>query len=192
MIAPASLAPRLTSLAARTALASALLFGGAAFAASTDEALTPHLDSVAGVATNALGSTVFINHGLVGVGHISASSLDTFGESFGSMSGMQITGFATNADGSYTGTLNVLPDRGYNSGAFFADYAARAKPGRERIACISHERDSAPTCRQHLAGERAAKRQRDAGGTLLPSREYALLRTGQNRRGSDTTDGTPC
>src|SRR5262249_44867234 len=57
--------------------------------------------------------------------HISASALDTFGESFGSVSSMQITGFSTNADGSYTGTLNILPDRGYNSGAFFADYAAR-------------------------------------------------------------------
>ncbi len=95
------------------------------FTVTVIEAVTPHLDSTPGDVTNVLGATTFINHGLVGVGHISASTLDAFGESFGSMSGMQITGFTTNADGSYTGTLNVLPDRGYNSGSFYADFAAR-------------------------------------------------------------------
>src|SRR5262249_11246328 len=95
------------------------------FSVSVQGALSPHLDSVAGEVRHVLASTMFINHGLVGVGPISASALDTFGETFGSVSGMQITGFTTNADGSYAGTLNVLPDRGYNSGAFFADFAAR-------------------------------------------------------------------
>src|SRR5262249_18697504 len=28
-------------------------------------------------------------------------------------------------NGTYTGVFNILPDRGYNAGAFFADYAAR-------------------------------------------------------------------
>lgn len=86
---------------------------------------TPHLSNIPGDVTNALGSTTFINHGLVAIGHISASVLDSFGETFGSMSGMQITGWTTNGDGSYSGTINVLPDRGYNSGSFYADYAAR-------------------------------------------------------------------
>ncbi|MES1181052.1 MAG: hypothetical protein ABUL66_04230, partial [Verrucomicrobiota bacterium] len=86
---------------------------------------TPHLINTPGDVTNILGPTTFINHGLVGVGHISASALDSFGESFGSCSSMQITGWTTNADGSYTGTLNILPDRGYNIGNFYADYAAR-------------------------------------------------------------------
>jgi len=95
------------------------------FAVTVQEAVTPHLDKFAGDVTNVLGSTMFINHGLVGVGHISASALDSFGETFGSMSSMQVTGFATNGDGSYSGTLNVLPDRGYNLGAFYADFAAR-------------------------------------------------------------------
>ena len=97
----------------------------ATFTVTVTEAVTPHLDSTPGDVTNVLGGTTFINHGLVGVGHISASALDSFGESFGSMSSMQVTGFATNNDGSYSGTLNVLPDRGYNSGAFYADFAAR-------------------------------------------------------------------
>jgi acid phosphatase len=86
---------------------------------------TPHLSNIPGAVTNVLGPTVFINRGLVGVGHISASARDTFGETFGSCSSMQITGWKTNGDGSYGGTLNILPDRGYNSGNFYADYAAR-------------------------------------------------------------------
>lgn len=86
---------------------------------------TPHLSNTPGDVTNTLGSTMFINHGVVGVGHISASALDSFGETFGSVSSMQITGWTKNGDGSYSGTLNVLPDRGYNSGNFYADYAAR-------------------------------------------------------------------
>ena len=51
--------------------------------------------------------------------------LGSFGETFGSCSSMQITDWATNADGTYSGTLNILPDRGYNIGNFYADYAAR-------------------------------------------------------------------
>jgi hypothetical protein len=86
---------------------------------------TPHTSNIPGDVTNVLGSTTFINHGLVGVGHISASAVDPFGETFGSMSSLQITGWTANDDGSYSGTLNVLPDRGYNSGNFYADYAAR-------------------------------------------------------------------
>ena len=86
---------------------------------------TPHVTNIAGAVTNRLGATTFINHGLVGIGHISASALDSFGETFGSVSSMQITGWTNNGDGTYGGTFNILPDRGYNSGSFYADYAAR-------------------------------------------------------------------
>ena len=86
---------------------------------------TPHLINSPGDVTNVLGATTFINHGLVAIGHISASALDSFGETFGSCSSMQITGWTTNGDGTYNGTLNILPDRGYNTGNFYADYAAR-------------------------------------------------------------------
>src|SRR6478609_7647403 len=85
----------------------------------------PNVANTTAPVTNTLGAITFINHGLVGVGHLSASSLDSFGETFGSMSGLQITGWAANGDGSFNGTLNVLPDRGYNSGSFYSDYAAR-------------------------------------------------------------------
>src|SRR5262244_2514760 len=97
----------------------------AAPAAALAQFTTPHVNTTAGDVTNVLGSTTFINHGLVGIGHISASALDSFGETFGSMSSLQITGWADNGDGSYTGTLNILPDRGYNLGNFYSDYAAR-------------------------------------------------------------------
>ena len=85
----------------------------------------PNVSNISGPATNILGRTTLINHGLVGVGHISGSALDSFGETFGSMSGMQITGWRNNGNGTYSGTFNILPDRGYNSGSFYSDYAAR-------------------------------------------------------------------
>ena len=85
----------------------------------------PNVITTPGSITTALGSTIFINHGLVGVGRISASALDGFDETFGSVSGLQITNWVKHSDGSYRGVFNVLPDRGYNSGSFFSDYAAR-------------------------------------------------------------------
>ncbi|HTI70206.1 MAG TPA: esterase-like activity of phytase family protein [Candidatus Limnocylindria bacterium] len=105
----------------------AMTLGGGVFAplAALAQFTTPHVVTTAGAVTNTLGFTTVINQGLVGMGHISASSIDGFGESFGSVSGMQITGWANNGDGSYSGTFNILPDRGYNSGAFYSDYAAR-------------------------------------------------------------------
>src|SRR5689334_19342065 len=82
---------------------------------------TPNVINVPGDITNILGSTTFINHGLVAVGHISASTIDPFGESFGSVSSLQITSWTNNGDGTYGGTINILPDRGYNSGNFYSD-----------------------------------------------------------------------
>jgi hypothetical protein len=65
----------------------------------------PHTTTTDGDVAGTLGATVFVNHGLVGVGRISASQLDGFGESFGSASGMQVTNWARNPDGSYRGTI---------------------------------------------------------------------------------------
>lgn len=73
-----------------------------------------------------VGTTQFVNLGLQGVGRLPATAIDpATGESLGSVSDMQITGFAKNADGSYTGSLQTLPDRGYNAGTVFSNYAAR-------------------------------------------------------------------
>jgi phosphodiesterase/alkaline phosphatase D-like protein/2',3'-cyclic-nucleotide 2'-phosphodiesterase (5'-nucleotidase family) len=73
-----------------------------------------------------LGNTRFINLGLQGVGRVPANAIDAAtGESLGSISDMQVTGFTKNPDGSYSGTLQTLPDRGYNSGTVYSNYAAR-------------------------------------------------------------------
>ncbi|WP_049974198.1 esterase-like activity of phytase family protein [Azospirillum sp. B4] len=63
-----------------------------------------------------LNGTVFTNQGLQGVGRLPASLKDKFGETFGSISSMQIDLHTWHrlADGSYAGTLYTLPDRGYN------------------------------------------------------------------------------
>lgn len=88
----------------------------------------PNITSNVGDVSVSLGGMTFINHGIQGVGRISGSTLDSFGETFGSVSSMQITNWASVGDGSYTGIFNILPDRGYNNnnaGGFFSDYAAR-------------------------------------------------------------------
>ena len=105
------------------------LLGAVALAAvsltSAAQYTTPHVATTAGDDTVTLGASVFVNHGLVGVGRIPAGTIDPFGESFGSVSSLQITGWSSTGPGTYAGTFNILPDRGYNSGAFYADYAAR-------------------------------------------------------------------
>jgi len=73
-----------------------------------------------------LGGTTFVNLGLQGVGRVAASSIDlATGETLGSISDMQITSFAKISDSTWSGTFNFLPDRGYNSGSIFSNYAAR-------------------------------------------------------------------
>jgi hypothetical protein len=77
----------------------------------------------AGVTVSGTNFTVL---GLQGVGRVAANSIDpATGESLGSISDMQISGWKKNSNGTYTGTFHFLPDRGYNSGSIFSNYAAR-------------------------------------------------------------------
>ncbi|KQV27679.1 hypothetical protein ASC97_04705 [Rhizobium sp. Root1203] len=65
--------------------------------------------------TVAAGGIAFANKGLVAVGRIPANQRDTFGETFGSGSGMSIDPSTWTHDGAgYKGSLWLLPDRGYN------------------------------------------------------------------------------
>ncbi len=84
----------------------------------------------------ALGGTRFINLGLQGIGRVPSSSIDpATGESLGSISDMQISGFTNNHDGTWSGVMSTLPDRGYNTTivnpaplpptVIFSNYAAR-------------------------------------------------------------------
>lgn len=77
----------------------------------------------AGVLVN---GTTFVNLGLQGVGRIPAATIDPVtGESVGSISDMQVTNFVRKPDGTFSGTFHFLPDRGYNSGSIYSNYAAR-------------------------------------------------------------------
>ncbi|WP_260927515.1 esterase-like activity of phytase family protein [Novosphingobium sp. 9] len=77
---------------------------------------TPHLDMHAGDETVTLDGVQFINHGLVGVGRLSGDSRDFAGETLGSFSSMAVdrASWKRLPDGSYTGTITTLPDRGPN------------------------------------------------------------------------------
>jgi hypothetical protein len=110
-----------TPLILATSVAAILLSAGAAHAQFT----TPNIVTDAGAVQMVHGTTLFINHGIQGVGRISGSALDSFGETFGSVSGLQITNWA-GGSGTYSGTFHILPDRGFNTDAgFFAGYASR-------------------------------------------------------------------
>lgn len=103
----------------------------------------------------ALGATTVTNQGLVGVGRLSASLTDALGDSFGSVSGLQITGWTRTGDGRYTGTFHILPDRGYNAGRFYADYAARIH--QVRFTFAPHDGPALPggdTVADRLAAQR--------------------------------------
>jgi hypothetical protein len=85
--------------------------------------MTPFTAEVERAAIDQLSIT---NHGMVGAGRISGDAVDSFGETQGAASGLSITGWSYNSGtGQFSGTFNVLPDRGYNSGSIFSNYAAR-------------------------------------------------------------------
>ena len=85
--------------------------------------LTPF---TAAVGRGAIDQLTITNHGMVGAGRLTGEQLDSFGETMGAASGLAISGWSYNSgSGQFSGTFNVLPDRGYNSGTTFSNYAAR-------------------------------------------------------------------
>ena len=83
--------------------------------------LTPNPSTPMGAS---LGGVRVVNEGMVGAGRISGSALDSFGETLGASSGLAVTNWAWNGS-KFTGKFQVLPDRGYNFGTIFSNYAAR-------------------------------------------------------------------
>src|ERR1700757_881306 len=60
----------------------------------------------------------FVNKGLVGVARVPSNAVDQFGETlggFGSGMAMDLESWHSNRDGSFGGTLYMLPDRGWNT-----------------------------------------------------------------------------
>lgn len=78
-----------------------------------------------GAADVTLGDVTLVNHGLVGVGRIDANATDAWGESLGSVSGLQIVDWKRTGPGTYAGSFYTLPDRGYNSSPNFSNYEGR-------------------------------------------------------------------
>lgn len=104
-----------------TAVSYNLLGSGPSAPGGSAAYLTANISAPAGAT---LAGIRVVNEGLVGVGRISGENVDSFGETQGAASGLAISDWAW--DGSrFTGKFNVLPDRGYNSGAIFSNYAAR-------------------------------------------------------------------
>jgi len=72
-----------------------------------------------------VGGTTYQVQGLVGVGRMDAGLRDSFGETFGSISGMWADAASwSRSGGTYTGNFLATPDRGYNV-AGTIDYAPR-------------------------------------------------------------------
>jgi hypothetical protein len=72
-----------------------------------------------------VGGTTYQVQGLVGVGRMDAALRDSFGETFGSVSGLWADAASwTRSGGTYTGTFLTAPDRGFNV-AGTIDYAPR-------------------------------------------------------------------
>ena len=89
---------------------------------------TPFLDTNAPTvsSTVSFGGQNFVNQGLVGVGVFATNVIDGRGDTFGSFSSFKVdhNTWRKNANGSYSGTLYTLPDRGYNVAGLIA-YPAR-------------------------------------------------------------------
>jgi hypothetical protein len=80
-------APRLVLAAAVAALAGLTAPGARAQSASY---VTPHWDATAGATSVTLGGETLVNHGLVGVGQLSAATRDFNNGTLGSFSGMSL------------------------------------------------------------------------------------------------------
>ncbi len=112
------------------ALSCAALALASSAVAQSQTYVTQHWTQAAGDASVTLGGQTFVNHGLVGVGRLSAATRDFNNETLGSFSGMalDLASWRRLADGTYTGSLLTLPDRGPNSVGPFTgttDYANR-------------------------------------------------------------------
>ncbi|MFZ4605523.1 MAG: esterase-like activity of phytase family protein [Caulobacter sp.] len=97
------------------ASASALLIATGAHAQSATYT-TPNITTAAGATSVTFRGYTFVNQGLIGVGRVSATGRDFANETLGSFSGMamDLSSWRRNSNGSYSGSLWTLPDRGPN------------------------------------------------------------------------------
>ncbi len=89
----------------------------------------------------------FVNQGLVGVARVPSDAVDRFGDTlggFGSAMAMDLDSWRKNCDGSYSGTLYMSPDRGWNTQGTI-DFAGRV----HRFAITLHPFYGASTTAQN-------------------------------------------
>lgn len=92
-------------------------FAWTRFAASAAISLALGCGAASAQSVSFEGST-FVNKGLVGVARVPSNAVDQFGETlggFGSSMAMDLSTWHRKLDGSYAGTLYMLPDRGWNT-----------------------------------------------------------------------------
>lgn len=109
-------------------VAMAMCLGGVAQAQSF-AATSPHFVTTPGAVSVTMGGKTFVNQGMVGSVRLPADLHDFNGETLGSFSSLAVdlSTWRRGADGSYSGSLFTLPDRGPNNigGFTTTDYAAR-------------------------------------------------------------------
>lgn len=88
-----------------------------ALAVAVSTVLAPLVSAQPSPVTVGINGQYFINNGLVGVGRIPAATKDKFGETLGSFSALthDASSWKRAANGSYSGTFYMQPDRGYNN-----------------------------------------------------------------------------
>ena len=105
-----------TSTAAAAVFLGLAVFAAGGASAQALEVRTPDVASAPPPTSVTVGGRGFVNHGLVAVGRLDATQHDFLGESIGGFSGMaaDVRAWRRRADGSYSGVLYALPDRGPN------------------------------------------------------------------------------
>ena len=88
-----------------------------ALAVAVSTVLAPLVSAQPSPVTVGINGQYFINNGLVGVGRIPAATKDKFGETLGSFSALthDASSWKRAANGAYSGTFFMQPDRGYNN-----------------------------------------------------------------------------
>ena len=159
-------------LAATAALA--LSAAGAASAQSLAYN-APNFINVAGSTTVSLGGATFTNQGLVGTVRLPANLRDFNGETLGSFSGMamDLSTWRRNSDGSYSGSLFTLPDRGPNNigGFTTTNYAARLNKFKLTLNPYTGTTAVASNVQQGVLAQDGGFLLRDTTGQLFTGRD---------------------
>lgn len=140
---------------------------------------TPNITTATGAQSVTLGGQTFVNQGLVGAGRLAATTRDFAGETLGSFSGLALDlgSWRRNADGSYSGRMLTLPDRGPNDvGPFVGTTNYRNRVHTHNITLNPY------TGRSNLPAATASQNQLG----ITPTGGFFLTdSTGQNFTGKD-------